>query len=252
MATFVHRLLPRAPDDESPVAIRLVSSPQARASAPTPLDARDADRNSQIWNARLVLATTGLHLAQFRHKNRPLANAGDYAELFIYDEAQQESALSDAAILGALPRKCLLLRLGDPKQTSGGTAPGDLAKEVRRVSDHLALGIRSSRQPFLPQALPQLIQSLLIDDVPSVPSPSALLQLGGHTGDPSIDGYPASEAPGATMSGRAPLAQALLHAVDDLPLRWHVANDIDACAGESPPHNWCVMLPLSASTAGGL
>ena len=97
-------------------------------SASTLLDARDSDRNQTIWNARLVLATTGLHLAQFRHKHRPLAKAVDYAEIFIYDEAQQEAALSDIAILGALPRKCLLLHLGDPKQTSGGTAPGKSAR----------------------------------------------------------------------------------------------------------------------------
>ena len=84
--------------------------PQSRTSASTPLDARDSHRNRTIWHARIVLATTGLHLAQFRHKHRPLAKAVDYAELFIYDEAQQEAALSDIAILGALPRKCLLLR----------------------------------------------------------------------------------------------------------------------------------------------
>ena len=99
MAAFVNRILPRAEDEANPVAIRLLSGPQSRTSASTPLDARDSDRNHTIWNARLVLATTGLHLAQFRHKHRPLAKAVDYAELFIYDEAQQEAALSDIAIL---------------------------------------------------------------------------------------------------------------------------------------------------------
>ena len=48
-----------------------------------------------------------------------------------------KTALSDIAILGALPRKCLLLRLGDPQQTSGGTGPGRLVQEVRAVSDGL-------------------------------------------------------------------------------------------------------------------
>ena len=123
MATFVQQLLPRAPDNEWPVAVRLLSQPQARTSEGTPLDARGTDRNPNVWHAKLLLATTGLHLAQFRQKHRPLAKAVDYAELFIYDEAQQEAALSDLAILGALPRKCLVLRLGDPKQTSGGTGP---------------------------------------------------------------------------------------------------------------------------------
>ena len=73
MATFVHQLLPREPDDEWPDAIRLVSQPQARTSEGTPLDARDTDKNQQVWHAKLVFATTRLHLAQFRHKHRPLA-----------------------------------------------------------------------------------------------------------------------------------------------------------------------------------
>ena len=75
-------------------SVRLLSQPQARTSESTPLDARNTDRNPNVWHAKLVLATTGLHLAQFRHKYRPLAKT-DYAELFIYDEAQQEASLSD-------------------------------------------------------------------------------------------------------------------------------------------------------------
>ena len=115
MATFVQELLPRAPDEAWPTAIRLLSHTQARTSESTNLDARDTDKNQQIWHAKLVLATTGLHLAQFRQPHRPLAKAVDYADLFIYD--------GDLAILGALPRKCLVLRLGEFKETSGGTAP---------------------------------------------------------------------------------------------------------------------------------
>ena len=148
--------------------MRLLSGPQSRTTASTPLDARDSDHT--IWNARLVLATTGLHLAQFRHKHRPLAKAVDYAEIFIYDEAQQEAALSDIAILDP----ATLLRLGDPQQTSGGTGPGRLAQEVRAVSDGLSLGIRSVRQPLLLQELPQFVRTLLIDDPPPQPgAPSA-------------------------------------------------------------------------------
>ena len=54
--------------------------------------------------AKLILATTGLPFSQFRHDHRPLCKAVDYAELFIYDEAEQEVSVSDVAILGALPR----------------------------------------------------------------------------------------------------------------------------------------------------
>ena len=251
MATFVQRLLPSAPDDEMPVAIRLVSGLQARTSVPTPIDARDTDRNSSS-------ACSGHHRpapAQFRHWHRPLAEAVEYAKLFIYDETQQESALSDVTILGGLPRKCLLMRLGDPKQTSEGTGPDDLARRVRYVSDHLALGIRSMRCPCLRQALSELIQSLLIDGLP--PEPARLCHspawcAAGPAGDPPRGGKPAHEALWAPTAARATIAHALLHVVDDEPLRWHVANDIDACAGVRVPHDWCIMLPLSQRVQAGV
>ena len=63
----------------------------------------------RLLNARLVLATTGLHLAQFCHKHRPLAKAVDYAEIFIYDEAQQE-----VSGLGGLSKKSALCLIGSP------------------------------------------------------------------------------------------------------------------------------------------
>ena len=249
MATFVQELLPRAPDDAWPIAIRLLSHTQARTSESTDLDASDTDKNQQIWNAKLVLATTGLHLAQFRQPHRPLAKAVDYADLFIYDEAQQEAALSDLAILGALSRKCLVLRLGDPKQTSGGTGPSDLARRVRLVSDQLALGIRAPRKPCLPQAIPALIQSLLQDDLPhaccpvsrkdamvehdceadadgALPSgrkPSTDALMAEHSEDADVDGAPPSGGKPSTdaflsaESARLPLAVALLQVTGDAP-----------------------------------
>ena len=201
MATFVNRILPRAEDEANPVAIRLLSGPQSRSSASTPLDARDSDRNHTIWNARLVLATTGLHLAQFRHKHRPLAKAVDYAELFIYDEAQQQAALSDVAILGALPRKCLLLRLGDPRQ------------------------------------MPHLLQTLLIDDLPprlefAPPCDLQDTSLGSEGGLPA--GGPPSGPLGQPVSEeRSGIHHALMHVVTADDLRWHRAEGIDVVTASS-------------------
>ena len=228
MATFVQELLPRAPEEAWPTAIRLLSHTQARTSESTDLDARDTDKNQQIWNAKLVLATTGLHLAQFRQQHRPLAKAVDYADLFIYDEAQQEAAPSDLAILGALPRKCLVLRLGDPKQTSGGTGPSDLARKVRLVSDQLALGIRAPRKPCLPQAIPALIQSLLQDDLPQACCPDPHdVSMAEKARDADVDGAPpigekpSTDALLSAASARLPLALALLQVTGDVPLQWH-------------------------------
>ena len=44
---------------------------------------------------------------------------------------------------------------------------------------------------------------------------------------------------------RSDIRRALLHAVTADGLRWHRAESIDACAGVTAPHDWCIMLPLS-------
>ena len=166
----------------------------------------------------------------------------DYADLFIYDEGQQEAALSDLAILGALPCKCLVLCLGDPKQTSGGTGPSDLARKVRLVSDQLALGIRAPRKPCLPQAITALIQSLLQDDLPQARcSDSHDVSMAENARDADVDGaHPENHQLilSYLLNLRAcPLALTLLQVTGDVSLQWHTAGDLDACARERAPHN---------------
>ena len=135
MATFVQELLPRAPDEAWPTAIRLLSHTQARTSESTDLDARDTDKNQQICNASLSLPPRGSTLRNFGNSIDRWPKRWTMLTF--------SSMMKPLAILGALPRKCLVLRLGDPKQTSGGTGPSDLARRVRLVSDQLALGIRA-------------------------------------------------------------------------------------------------------------
>ena len=182
----------------------------------------------------------------------------DYADLFIYDEAQQEAALSDLAILETLLRKCLV-RLGDSKQTSGGTGPSDLARRVRLVSDQLALGIQTPRKPCLPQAIPALIQSLLEDDLLQAccPAPQNVAMAENARevdvdGAPPIGGKPSTDALLSAESARLPLALALIQVTGDVLLRWHTAGDLDACAGERTPHNWSIMLPVSQRVQPGV
>ena len=53
-------------------------------------------------------------------------------------------------------------------------------------------------------------------------------------------------------AARRPLAHALMAVISGMPLRWHTAGDPDACAGETPPHNWSVMLPVSKRVQAGV
>ena len=51
---------------------------------------------------------------------------------------------------------------------------------------------------------------------------------------------------------RSGIHHALMHAVTADDLRWHRAEGIDACAGITAPHNWCIMLPLSQRVQPGV
>ena len=67
-----------------------------------------------------------------------------------------------------------------------------------------------------------------------------------------IGGKPSTDALLSAESARLPLAIALLQVTGDVPLRWHTAGDLDACAGERAPHNWCIMLPVSQRVQPGV
>ena len=148
--------------------------------------------------------------------------------------------------------------LGDPKQTSGGTGPSDLARKVRLISDQLALGIRAPRTPYLPQALPRLIQSLLLDPLhTAVAVPSEEIP---DTGAPSAhDGGPCPVAVNPHMRSCSQQMRP-----DD---RWHMhswlslvacrcdghtAGDPDAWREQQRRHNWSVMLPVSKRVQAGV
>ena len=122
------------------------------------------------------------------------------------------------------------------------------------MSDELALGIRSARQPFLPQELPRLVQMLLIDDLPPRPvslAPPPSASLGSEGGLPS-GGPPSGPSSQPVSAERSGIHHALMHAVTADDLRWHRAEGIDACAGVTAPHNWCIMLPLSQRVQPGV
>ena len=69
------------------------------------------------------------------------------------------------------------------------------------------------------------------------------LPSGGPPSDP--DCQPA-------CADRSDIQHALLHAVTADGLRWRRAESIDACAGVTAPHDWCIMLPLSQRVQPGV
>ena len=103
-----------------------------------------------------------------------------------------------------------------------------------------------------------LLQTLLLDDLPlhneEVSSDDPLTaedEAPTAVEAPPVGSKPAAEESLSANAARMPLARALLHVVGELPLRWHT-GDLDACAGERAPHDWCVMLPVSQTVQPGV
>ena len=96
--------------------------------------------------------------------------------------------------------------------------------------------------------MPHLVRTLLIDDLPPRPPSESQEPEGGL----SIDGPPSGPEGRTATADRSDIQHALWHTVTDADLRWHRAEDIDACAGVTAPHNWCIVLPLSQRVQPGV
>ena len=140
--------------------------------------------------------------------SRPLAKAVDCAEIFISDAARSSCHPGCPATQ---------VRLSDPQQTSGGTAPGN-AQEVRAVSDELSLSIRSRVRRCCRRAAPAstLLVDDLVDDLPLPPRGRIAHRRSSHRLW-DLDCHCSSDT-----------RHVLLHVVTDAGLRWHRAEDIDA------------------------
>ena len=95
------------------------------------------------------------------------------------------------------------------------------------MSDELSLGFRSARQPLLPQELPRLVQTLLIDDLPPRSELLSLQPLGSKGGLPS-GGPPSDPDCQSERADRSDIQHALMHAVTADGLRWHRAEGVTA------------------------
>ena len=104
ISTFVQELLPRAPDEAWPTAIRLLSHTQARTSESTNLDAVTPTSRSGMPSLSWPLQGSILRSFGNRIARWPKQSGGT---MLIFSSmmkpSKQEAALSDLAILGALP-----------------------------------------------------------------------------------------------------------------------------------------------------
>ena len=166
-------------------------------------------------------------------------------DLTLHDESQQYGNLDETAAIARLPHSCLVLWLGDHRQTPGGLRKSTAARRFRRKLLKRPLALRGNTDKVQPNTLYQIVGRYL-------------------TGTPLSPAYPVAQlmAPDlllpqnaqehvenlAWLNGIVPrTALAILwlatHRQDVEPM---VAQGLIAAAGLRGKQNWALILSSSA------
>ena len=126
----------------------------------TKLDIPSAHRHDVIGSKQVIGCGGG-----FRHecasKYSPVAQWMSEVDLTLQDESQQYGNLDETAAIARLPRNCLVMWLGDHRQTPGGLRKSTAARRFRRKLLKRPLALRGSSDKVQPNTLYQVVERYL-------------------------------------------------------------------------------------------
>ena len=220
----------------------------------TKLDIPSAHRHEVIGSKQVIIGCGGGFRHECASKYSPVAQWMSEVDLTLHDESQQYGNLDEMAALARLPRNCLVVWLGDHRQTPGGLRKSAAARRFRRKLLQRPLALRGNSTKVQPNTLHQIVGRYL-------------------TGTPSSPAYPVAQlmAPDLLLPQNSQehlenLAEELLGAYNT----WHlgmvprtalavlwlathrhdvepmVAQELIAAAGLRGKQNWALILSSSA------
>ena len=103
---------------------------QNQTTSNTKLDIPTAHRHDVLSSKQVIIGCGG----GFRHEcaNRYSPVAQWMSDLALHDESRQYGNLDETAAIARLPRNCLVLWLGDHRQTPGGLRKSTAARRFRQ------------------------------------------------------------------------------------------------------------------------
>ena len=127
----------------------------------TDLDIPSASRHDVIRAKRVIIGCGG----GFRHecacKYGPMQEWMTEVDLALQDESQQFGNLDEASAIARMPRKCLVMWLGDHRQTPGGLRKSESARLFRQKLLKRPVALRGDTTLFQPNQLAQIVSRYL-------------------------------------------------------------------------------------------
>ena len=98
----------------------------------TKLDLPSAHRHEVIGSKQVIIGCGGGLRHECASKYSPVAQWMSEVDLTLHDESQQYGNLDETAAIARLPRNCLVMWLGEHRQTPGGLRKSTAARRFRR------------------------------------------------------------------------------------------------------------------------
>ena len=102
---------------------------QNQTTSNTKLDIPTAHRHDVLSSKQVIIGCGGGFRHECANRYSPVAQWMSEVDLALHDESQQYGNLDETAAIARLPRNCLVLWLGDHRQTPGGL------RKSRRLDD---------------------------------------------------------------------------------------------------------------------
>ena len=115
----------------------------------TKLDIPSAHRHEVIGSKQVIIGCGGGFRHECASKYSPVAQWMSEVDLTLHDESQQYGNLDETAAIARLPRSCLVMWLGDHRQTPGGLRKSTAARRFRRKLLKRPLALRGNFGRYL-------------------------------------------------------------------------------------------------------
>ena len=127
----------------------------------TKLDIPSAHRHDVIGSKQVIIGCGGGFRHECASKYSPVAQWISEVDLTLHDESQQYGNLDETAAIARLPHNCLVMWLGDHRQTPGGLRKSTAARRFRRKLLKQPLALRGNSVKVLPNTLYQIVERYL-------------------------------------------------------------------------------------------
>ena len=134
---------------------------QNQTTSSTKLDIPTAHRHDVLSSKQVIIGCGGGFRHECASRYSPVAQWMSEVELALHDESQQYGNLDETAAIARLPRNCLVLWLGDHRQTPGGLRKSTGARRFRQKLLKRPVALRGNSEKVQPNTFFQVVRRYL-------------------------------------------------------------------------------------------